>query len=304
MESVSGDLANLYAVSDMMTGGDKAQKEVEEITVDDFFNALIESLDNDKDVFEYNRDIYSDKIFGKQSIGGFDPFAGGMVGMMSAMTQGSGYDGYQFPDSNNFFNPLYSSNPAGPGMAEMLFGSIFGLPSSAFSGSTNPWTFPGMSKAANTFGNYELDPLYYQEPIYQCTDPNPTYVNYYYDYDAATWKKCPSYDQQSKDYQCKQAVPPYPGQYYHYPLKEWKQCKLSPEQEPAFQCQQPSPPSPGYFYDYEENRWSQCPLLPHQQPSYQCNNPLAQYQGYYYDYRQFQWLLCSSLDPREETENN
>ena len=38
---------------------------VEEITVDDFFNALIEALDNDKDVFEYQSDTYSHPFFGK-----------------------------------------------------------------------------------------------------------------------------------------------------------------------------------------------------------------------------------------------
>ena len=38
---------------------------VEEITVDDFFNSLIEALDNDKDVFEYQSDTYSHPLFGK-----------------------------------------------------------------------------------------------------------------------------------------------------------------------------------------------------------------------------------------------
>ena len=31
----------------------------------DFFNALIEALDNDKDVFEYQSDTYSHPFFGK-----------------------------------------------------------------------------------------------------------------------------------------------------------------------------------------------------------------------------------------------
>ena len=38
---------------------------VEEITVDDFFNSLIEALDNDKDVFEYKSDTFSHPYFGK-----------------------------------------------------------------------------------------------------------------------------------------------------------------------------------------------------------------------------------------------
>ena len=38
---------------------------VEEITVDDFFDALIVALDNDKDVYEYQSDTYSHPFFGK-----------------------------------------------------------------------------------------------------------------------------------------------------------------------------------------------------------------------------------------------
>ena len=38
---------------------------VTEITVDDFFNALIEAPDNDKDVFECQLDTYSHPFFGK-----------------------------------------------------------------------------------------------------------------------------------------------------------------------------------------------------------------------------------------------
>ena len=38
---------------------------VDEITVDDFFDSLIEALDNDKDVFEYKSDTYSHPLLGK-----------------------------------------------------------------------------------------------------------------------------------------------------------------------------------------------------------------------------------------------
>ena len=66
MESASGDVKGMMALTGMMTGEESKKEPLEEITVDDFFNALIESLDSDKDVFEYNRDIYSDQVWGKQ----------------------------------------------------------------------------------------------------------------------------------------------------------------------------------------------------------------------------------------------
>ena len=46
--------------------GSSRDDHVDEITVDDFFDAIIESLDNDKDVFEYNKEVNSDSWFGKQ----------------------------------------------------------------------------------------------------------------------------------------------------------------------------------------------------------------------------------------------
>ena len=49
-------------MSDM---GVSESEPVEEITVDDFFNSLIEALDNDKDVFEYKSDTFSHPYFGK-----------------------------------------------------------------------------------------------------------------------------------------------------------------------------------------------------------------------------------------------
>ena len=57
----------LQALESMGFGSSK-DEHVDEITVDDFFDAIIESLDNDKDVFEYNKEINSDSWFGKQVI--------------------------------------------------------------------------------------------------------------------------------------------------------------------------------------------------------------------------------------------
>ena len=55
----------LAALNGMGFGSSK-DSHVEEITVDDFFDAIIDGLDNDKDVFEYNKEINSDSWFGKQ----------------------------------------------------------------------------------------------------------------------------------------------------------------------------------------------------------------------------------------------
>ena len=52
----------MQLMSDM---GVSETEPVEEITVDDFFNSLIEALDNDKDVFEYQSDTFSHPYFGK-----------------------------------------------------------------------------------------------------------------------------------------------------------------------------------------------------------------------------------------------
>ena len=65
MEDVAGPMGGTMALASMLSGQDYTE-DVEEITVDDFFNSLIESLNNDNDLFQYNRDIYSDPIFGKQ----------------------------------------------------------------------------------------------------------------------------------------------------------------------------------------------------------------------------------------------
>ena len=57
--------ATLAALQGLGFGSSK-ESHVDEITVDDFFDAIIEALDNDKDVFEYNKEINSDSWFGKQ----------------------------------------------------------------------------------------------------------------------------------------------------------------------------------------------------------------------------------------------
>lgn len=55
----------LGATIDMWKGDDSPGKEVEEITVDDFFSSLVDALDNDDDVFQYRGDILSYHKTGK-----------------------------------------------------------------------------------------------------------------------------------------------------------------------------------------------------------------------------------------------
>merc|ERR1712142_1216806 len=81
--------AALAALQGLGFGASK-KDHVDEITVDDFFDAIIEALDNDKDVFEYNKEINSDSWFGKQSFGGL-------------------VDGFKFIDPKKFINRIYGS---------------------------------------------------------------------------------------------------------------------------------------------------------------------------------------------------
>ena len=67
-----------------------------------------------------------------------------MMGLMGAMTDGADYDGVKLPTGDTFLESLFASNPMGPAMAQMMFGTNFGLPSSSFKSNTNPWAFPGI----------------------------------------------------------------------------------------------------------------------------------------------------------------
>merc|ERR1712112_247828 len=103
--------ATLAALQGLGFGSSK-ESHVDEITVDDFFDAIIEALDNDKDVFEYNKEINSDSWFGKQSFGGL-------------------VDGFNFIDPKKFINRIYGS-PFGLANAQAMFGMQYGIPMDKF----------------------------------------------------------------------------------------------------------------------------------------------------------------------------
>jgi len=103
--------ATLAALQGLGFGSSK-ESHVDEITVDDFFDAIIEALDNDKDVFEYNKEIYSDSWFGKQSFGGW-------------------MDGFNFIDPKKFIDPIYGS-PFGLANAQAMFGMQYEIPMDKF----------------------------------------------------------------------------------------------------------------------------------------------------------------------------
>jgi len=142
---------------------------VEEITVDDFFDALIVALDNDKDVYEYQSDTYSHPFFGKMSMDGFNPLTGGLLGlMMGQMGQG----GFNYPDPYQFINPMTSYNPYGYQAAQYSYSSMFGTPQSSYQQPTDPFDLPGFQGT-----NKDMNKLY----GYNSQSQYPSY-NYNYQY--------------------------------------------------------------------------------------------------------------------------
>jgi len=103
---VSNDDKNLAALKNLGYGSSK-DSHVDEITVDDFFDALIEALDNDEDVYEYNKEINSDSWFGKQAFGGL-------------------VDGFKFINPWKFINQIYGS-PFGLQNAQTMYGMQYGI---------------------------------------------------------------------------------------------------------------------------------------------------------------------------------
>merc|ERR1712055_93040 len=147
--------ATLAALQGLGFGSSK-DSHVDEITVDDFFDAIIEALDNDKDVFEYNKEINSDSWFGKQSFGGL-------------------VDGFKFIDPKKFINRIYGS-PFGLSNAQAMFGMQYGIPMNKFkkhtgmhqimTGYANPYGPPPPSYHAPT-------PPPYSPPVYPGPIPEP-----------------------------------------------------------------------------------------------------------------------------------
>merc|ERR1712042_150910 len=149
--------ATLAALQGLGFGASK-KDHVDEITVDDFFDAIIEALDNDKDVFEYNKEINSDSWFGKQSFGGL-------------------VDGFKFIDPKKFINRIYGS-PFGLSNAQAMFGMQYGIPMNKFQKHTG--MHQTMTGFQNPYGppppSYKPappTPLPYVPPVYPGPIPEP-----------------------------------------------------------------------------------------------------------------------------------
>merc|ERR1712227_479397 len=162
----------LGATIDMWKGDDSPGKEVEEITVDDFFSSLVDALDNDDDVFQYRGDILSYHKTGKMKMGGFNPFQSGLLGMMNRFNGGTG--GFSFPNAmKNFLNPMHSnvyskassplSNLFGPMMSQYKYGGFFGNQMSSFNPPSRGIDYPSMEhyglwNPASKWYNYNNPP--------------------------------------------------------------------------------------------------------------------------------------------------
>merc|ERR1712025_840302 len=161
--------ATLAALQGLGSGSSK-ESHVDEITVDDFFDAIIEALDNDKDVFEYNKEIYSDSWFGKQSFGGW-------------------MDGFSFIDPKKFIDPIYGS-PFGLANAQAMFGMQYEIPMDKFkkhtgfhqimTGYSNPYGPPPQSPDGPQPASYHPPtPPPYSPPVYPgpILEPHPEPVS-------------------------------------------------------------------------------------------------------------------------------
>jgi len=94
------------AIEELGVGKSK-EHHTEEITVDDMFELLVEALDQEKDVFEYNHQISSDPWFGKENFGG-------------------GVDGFNLVDPWKFIDQIYGS-PFGLSQARLAYGQMYGM---------------------------------------------------------------------------------------------------------------------------------------------------------------------------------
>merc|ERR1719466_86382 len=268
----------LQALEGMGFGSSK-DEHVDEITVDDFFDAIIESLDNDKDVFEYNKEINSDSWFGKQSFGGL-------------------VDGFNFIDPTKFLNQIYGSQ-FGLSNAQAMYGMQYGISQDKFTTpkhqnvmtgfrSTNPYgQHPPYGGPHSPYSHGPPAPPSYAPPAYDPygTPPPPAYDPYgpppppaYDPYAPPTQPPVyteappPSYPEEPVTEHPEQPPPHYPEQPPpHYPEQP---PPPYPEQPPAYQPypEQPVPyqqEQPYYGYaPYEQASYGAPPSYPEPPHSY------------------------------------
>merc|ERR1712183_1183949 len=251
----------LQALESMGFGSSK-DEHVDEITVDDFFDAIIESLDNDKDVFEYNKEINSDSWFGKQSFGGL-------------------VDGFNFIDPTKFLNQIYGSQ-FGLSNAQAMYGMQYGISQDKFTTpkhqhvmtgfrSTNPYGQPPhYGGPPSPYSHGPPAPPSYAPPAYDPYGPPPPPA-----YDPYGPPPPPAYDPYAPPTQ-----PPYteapPPSYPEEPVTEHTEQPAPhyPEQPPAYQPypEQPVPyqqEQPYYGYaPYEQASYGAHPSYPASPSSY------------------------------------
>merc|ERR1712055_422009 len=124
-------------------GLDSKEGHVEEISMDDFMETLIEALDTDADVFESDRQITSDPWFGKQRFS-LGPNAIKLANPMSIFNDIYGNPGFGMPGMMGPFGPMGGMSQ--PGLMAGQFGAMGGM---------NPMMGPmmGSMPSSTTMGN-------------------------------------------------------------------------------------------------------------------------------------------------------
>merc|ERR1712055_675286 len=127
-------------------GLDSKEGHVEEISMDDFMDTLIEALDTDADVFESDRQITTDPWFGKQRFS-LGPNGIKLANPMSIFDDIYGNPGFGMPGlMGGQFGAMGGMNPMmGPMMGSMpQNGMMGGMPSPTTMGNMGPTSTMGM----------------------------------------------------------------------------------------------------------------------------------------------------------------
>merc|ERR1719304_121577 len=109
---------------DSEEGFNSKEGHVEEISMDDFMDTLIEALDTDADVFESDRQITSDPWFGKQRFS-LGPNGIKLANPMSIFNDIYGNPGFGMPGMMGPFGPMGGMGQ--PGLMGGQFGTMGGM---------------------------------------------------------------------------------------------------------------------------------------------------------------------------------
>jgi len=133
---------------------------VEEISMDDFMDTLIEALDTDADVFESDRQITSDPWFGKQRFS-LGPNGIKLANPMSIFNDIYGNPGFGMPSMMGPFGPMGSMGQPGimggqfgamGGMNPMMAPMIVSMPQNGMMGGISSPTTMGNTGPTSTMG--------------------------------------------------------------------------------------------------------------------------------------------------------